>query len=531
MIFGAMAVARPATAATITVTPGDNINSKINSMSPGDTLLLAPGIYTKASGTMMLITNKVGTASAWFVMRAAAPNTVKILGNSGQNMCEMRNSAYWRFENLEFDGRNLSDDGIKCTINTGNANTDWCHDIIIDTCHIHNLTNACVNTQVTVWNLTVQNCWLHDCNLAGYLGSPDHVRQMINLVFQHNLIERTIGYGVQVKAQEVRSGLTLGTTAGLEFTSWGWLIKDNVFMRTSPPATTGRPNLLVDAAPASGSGSDDLATIEGNVVLAQTADGTGDNAFQLSGNLRIVNNVLMNTKAAGLSAIRIGLHDSTYPRHLEIINNTVFIDGSSSARCLSLWDLQPGYTQVIANNAFIRGSTSAPAISNGAYPGTVLITNNLVRGTGAMPGMTTIPTLLSQLFVNPVDVPGTADLYPVVGSPLIGAGSSSLAAGILPTNDFNRTVRPPLQPVDVGAYRYCTATNPGWQLALDFKGFRMAGDVDGNHVVNVTDLQVMVASWGLAAGDSGYDTCADVDGNDLVNIGDLQVLVANWGNN
>ena len=40
-------------------------------------------------------------------------------------------------------------------------------------------------------------------------------------------------------------------------------------MRTSPPAQTARPNLLVDAAPASGVGSTDLATIEGNVVLAQ----------------------------------------------------------------------------------------------------------------------------------------------------------------------------------------------------------------------------------------------------------------------
>ena len=165
-----------------------------------------------------------------------------------------------------------------------------------------------MNTQITVWNLTVQNCWLHDIGLAGYLGSPGHVQQIINLVWQHNLIEKTYGYGVQVKAQNVRSGLTLGTTPGLEFTSWGWLIKDNVWMRTSPPAQTGRPNLLVDAGPASGVGSTDLATIEGNVVLAQTADATADNAFQLSGNLRVVNNILMNYQGRAS-------HPDRLPRH------------------------------------------------------------------------------------------------------------------------------------------------------------------------------------------------------------------------
>ena len=67
-------------------------------------------------------------------------------------------------------------------------------------------------------------------------------------------------------------------------------------MRTIPSAIAGRPNVLVDAGPASGVGSTDMATIDGNVVLAQTSDATADNAFQLSGNLRVLNNILMNTK-------------------------------------------------------------------------------------------------------------------------------------------------------------------------------------------------------------------------------------------
>ena len=43
---------------------------------------------------------------------------------------------------------------------------------------------------------------------------------------------------------------------------------------------------------------------------------------------------------------------------MEVINNTVFIDGSTGGPCLSVSSLQAGYTQVVANNAFIRGDTS-----------------------------------------------------------------------------------------------------------------------------------------------------------------------------
>jgi hypothetical protein len=527
-----LAVGAQAIAATTYANPGDDIRAKISPMNPGDTLILNPGTYTYAGATMMLMTNKVGDASHWFTIKALQPNTVVIKGNSGRNVCEMRNSAYWVFQNLELDGQGVASDGIKCTANTGNVDTDWSHDILIDNLNIHNLTNACVNTQVTVWNLTVQNCWLHDAigtpdapGLGAYLGTPGHVQQIINLTFQHNLIERTGGYGIQIKAQNVRTGLTLGTTAGLTFTSWGWLIKDNVWMRTNPPAQAGRPNLLVDAGPASGSGSTDLATIEGNVVLAQTADATSDNAFQLSGNLRVVNNILMNTK--GAPAIRIGSHDSSNPRNLALLNNTVFIDGSAGGPCLSLYNLQTGYTQVIANNAFIRGDTSATAVStDGSYVASgAILTNNIARGTGYLPGMTTITTPISQIFTGTTDVPGTANFYPIAGSPLIDAGSNTYAAAL----DFNGATRPQGAGADVVAYEYYLHDNPGWQLADTFKRVGLAGDTDGDGHVDVVDLLNLVASFGTVTGDAGYSAACDFNSDGSVDVVDLLMLVNSFG--
>ena len=524
------AMAAPTSATTYYANPGDNLTTKINAMSAGDTLILNPGTYYST----MRMTSKTGDADHWFTIRGSDAGPAIIRATGVNNMIEFRNSSYWRLENFELDGRDSSgavagSDGIKATVTTsdGNPDNDWSHHLVFDGLEIHHVSNACINTQVTVWDLTVQNCWLHDAigsasapGLGAYLGSPDHVQQIINLTFRNNLIERTGGYGMQVKAQNPRTGLTLGTTPGLEFTSWGWLIKDNVYMRTSPPAVAGRPCLLVDAAPDSGVGSTDLATIEGNVVLAQTADATADYAFQLSGNIRVINNVLMNCK--GATAIRLGFHDITYPRRVEIMNNTVFTDGSTGAACLAVSGLQSGYTQIIANNAFIRGDTTAVAVSATVLPGTI-VTNNIVRGTGAIAGMTTITTPISQIFLSTSDVPGTANLYPVAGSPLIDAGSNAYATAY----DFNRISRPKGAAADVGAYEVSGPANPGWPLAIAFK--KIYGDANGDGAVDVADLLLVANSFGLSTGNPGFDSRCDFNGSGTVDVSDVLILAGTFG--
>ena len=172
----------PAQAGTIYANPGDDLRAKIrNNMSAGDTLILNPGTYTYSGATMLIMDAKVGNANAWFTIKALQPGTVIIKGNSGRNICEMTKSAYWRIENLELDGQSVAGDGIKCTIKDNNTETDWDHHIVINNVNIHHVQNACINTQVTVWDLTIQNCWLHDSGIGSsvdnpgpalYLGSP-----------------------------------------------------------------------------------------------------------------------------------------------------------------------------------------------------------------------------------------------------------------------------------------------------------------------------------------------------------------------
>jgi hypothetical protein len=53
------------------------------------------------------------------------------------------------------------------------------------------------------------------------------------------------------------------------------------------------------------------------------------------------------------------------------------------------------------------------------------------------------------------------------------------------------------------------------------------GDVNGDGVVNITDLLIMISQWGQCP--TSGDCTADVNGDGWVNVTDLLVAIANWG--
>lgn len=522
-----LVAAAPAGATTYTLNPGNDISPTISLMVPGDMLILNPGNYSKT----IRITNKNGNPSAWFTIRGAPTGTPHILATGMNNMVEIKNSSYWRMENLELDGRNgggawTGSDGIKAAVSTGTPDNDYYHHFVFENLYIHHFYNNCFSSHVTGWDITIRNCHFSDAQEVGlYMGNSDGYKPIMNFIFERNLVERTGNYNMELKAQYTRIGVATGTLPGLEFDTWGWLIKDNVWMRDNATADASRPNFLIDAAPMSGVGNDDMATIEGNVVLANCTNSLIEAGFQLSGNLIVRNNIIMQIEGSGYSSIRIGQHQTIYPRYLELVNNTVFtLGGSTDSRCLSLFDLQSGYTQIIANNAFIRGNTAATAVNANLLADTI-VTNNIVRGSGATRGMTTInSTPLSQIFTNPVETPGLANLYPAAGSPLIDAGSNTYAAAV----DFSGVGRPQGLAADVGAYERYGSNNPGWQLDIGLKDLTITGDLDGDGHVDVIDLLIFADSWGTVSGEPTYSLACDFNRDGSVDVVDLLTFADSW---
>jgi hypothetical protein len=66
-----------------------------------------------------------------------------------------------------------------------------------------------------------------------------------------------------------------------------------------------------------------------------------------------------------------------------------------------------------------------------------------------------------------------------------------------------------------------------WHLGMDNMRISVAGgvdgDVNGDGVVDVTDLLAVLAEWGACPG-----CAADLNGDGMVNVDDLLVVLANW---
>lgn len=58
-------------------------------------------------------------------------------------------------------------------------------------------------------------------------------------------------------------------------------------------------------------------------------------------------------------------------------------------------------------------------------------------------------------------------------------------------------------------------------------GIGKLGDVNGDGVVNVTDLLAVINSWGPCP--AGQACAADMNGDDAVNVSDLLIVINNWG--
>lgn len=79
-----------------------------------------------------------------------------------------------------------------------------------------------------------------------------------------------------------------------------------------------------------------------------------------------------------------------------------------------------------------------------------------------------------------------------------------------------------------------TAVGPSGTSGAVYKIVKLnkTGDIDGNGLVNASDLQTFVAAWASVEGppaSANWNASADIDNNGKINIGDLQQLVANWG--
>ena len=129
-----------------------------------------------------------------------------------------------------------------------------------------------------------------------------------------------------------------------------------------------------------------------------------------------------------------------------------------------------------------------------------------------------------------------------VGSPF--AGGASYATLTLPSSDGKVDVSLPMGMKDVtvdvkqfvknptacGNYTFSAKVNGGTAVEYTVCIRNNPGDVNGDCVVDIGDLQLLVWGFNTHPGDTYWNYCADLNCDGAINVLDVQIWIWNWDN-
>ncbi len=423
--------------------------SKVPTLIPNDTLLLAAGIYTSALNVYYINGNANNPIVIMGVGDATAFN-----GNSCCNTVSLKACSYIIIKNLKLDGQNVAGpDGVKAEGTPGN----WTHHITIENLTIVNYSNnqqqVGISTKCPSSNWVVRKNKIDGVGTGMYLGNSTGSAPFTNGIIENNYIDNAIGYNIEIKRQDNgwrdSSDAILAGCDG----SGKTLIRHNVFSKGANSSTgaNARPNVLVGGFPTLGSGVLDYYEIYGNFFYNNPTEAL----FQGCGNIMFYNNILVNHfDPSGIRTIYITPHEGKLPQNISIYHNTVWSNSSTGG--IRIYNADTNFKQYIIGNVVFQSVSNA--ITSGSSSNT-LISDNIIDGYSNAGNY-----VVSANAVTP-DI-ATLDLYPKTGQLTGAIMANSLFSihtdyGVDFNNDsYNWTYR--------GAYSGSGA-NTGWKLILGVK--------------------------------------------------------------
>jgi hypothetical protein len=423
-------------AATIDLFPGSSFETAVESLNPGDTLIVHQGIY--ADSGRISITVK-GTAGAPVVIKGAegetSPLITRLASASLQNTINIEGATYLTIKGLEITGN--GGDGINL-----NSNPSY---ITLEDLHIHDV-DVGVNFRSTMDHIAVRRNHIHRTAIDGGTGEGMYVGcNYASCVVRDSLIENNW-------IHDNLPGASQGDGIEIKVGSYSNIIRDNVIYNMS------YPGIFVYG------GGAGVNTVEGNVVWNCL-----EGIYAVSDAI-VRNNIVFNS-GTGLSLY--GHSQVSQMKNVTAVNNTLY---NNTDGVYVRWG---GTNMILANNAIYSPGKIAVNSSSGVQ-GTVR--SNYTEG-----GMSGEQIDNLKFFSGGsssaafVDASGM-NFWPRPSSPLIGAANASFVASL----DFNGTSR--TSPYDVGAYETeGLEANPGWRIA---PGFKVTGSQPMLPPMAPTNLQV-----------------------------------------
>lgn len=266
-------------AAIHAATPGDYV-AVVASAGPGDTVRLAPGLYSRG----LRLHGLMGSPGAPFVIEGpAAGEPAVFIAAPGRNTVSLLDSVHVVVRNLVLDGRGLPVDGVKCE---GHAR--FAHHITLEGLtirgHGRNQQTVGISSKCPAWNWVIRDNVIEGAGTGIYLGNSDGSDPFVAGLIEGNRIVDSVGYALQIKHQAPRPQVAGMPTAVSETH-----IRRNVFSKANggSQGDMARPNVLLGHFPLDGAGVDDQYRVYGNFFH----DNPHESLLQAEGNVSIHDNI------------------------------------------------------------------------------------------------------------------------------------------------------------------------------------------------------------------------------------------------
>lgn len=435
LLFGGASAAR---AASVQLSPGDDVATLTAALQPGDEVVFSAGTYALPGAVEW---SGLGTAGAPIVLRGEGEVVLEL--QAGWAVAYLSDSTFVEIRNLTFRGAAGSSDGYSGLV------IDNSSDITVEDVEIGPVNGTALYLSGNNARVAVSGAHLHD-TLDGngvYAGCGDASCWTEDSTFSNLWIHDIGGESNGFELDPGCQGVTLVDSVLYRITAWGIATDSTEY--------------------------GDRNVVERNAVWETTSGGISSRGSAL-----IRNNVVFNSAGIG---IRLSDGDRGTLQDAVVSFNTV-ADTDDNAVEVNDW---AGYSgMVFANNVIANPTGRALYFNDTGYDDATLLTHNVV--TGLVEGLADTyvgapdPVYDGGGYHDFADAEGW-NFYPVGGAAMVDAADPD-AATYVPETDFNGAPRDGAQP-DAGAYEWDGGTNPGWALQEGFKDLDAYGasndDVQG----------------------------------------------------
>ncbi|MEM6531433.1 MAG: right-handed parallel beta-helix repeat-containing protein [Myxococcota bacterium] len=449
-----LALARGAAAATITVSPSDNLALILNTVMPGDEVIFEDGTHTFSNRIGI---DLVATERAPTIFRAADGATPVLSQVGAQNIWDLDDVEWLTIRGLTFEG---GSNGLRM-VSASN--------VVVEDCVLRNVPGTAINAaQVgeTYANIVIRRTQIVDSGDGIRLGCNVDACRATDPRVEQNLVGNIGGQTAQIAR-----GILVGSGSS------GAILRDNVvYNLEAGTSSAGACIRVFDAL-----GSPVPSLVERNAIWSCEASG-----IHVHKDVTVRNNIVLDT---GDDAIKVSMGQLASPSNVALIYNTTITD----VRALTVRNATG--LVIVANNAVYSGSTDAVFLFSNADDVVTSIGN---VGVGGGSGVTAGDLAADFDSVTFSSIP-PFDVYPATDGALIGSADDAFTID----EDFDGVAR--ATTLDVGAYTRRLG-QAAWSLAPEQK-FVGGDDVDRDGATNDEELEC--ASDPVSARSVPLDTDTD----------------------